>query len=100
MVPVVEEIAAWVWTGGQALTSYVQTVSWVQVLAAVAGACPGGARGVEQMEALTDAVIAAGPAIAVDALHASHHSNTQRWSTRDIVKTTAALTTPWQAWSR
>jgi conjugative relaxase-like TrwC/TraI family protein len=81
----VAEIAGAVWTGEHALTAHTKAVTRAQVLTAVAAACPGGIEGLAELDALTDAVIAAGPVLAVEAVHASHHSNTARWTTRDIV---------------
>lgn len=93
LVPSVEDLAAAVWTGEHALTAHTKAVTRVQVLAAVAGACPGGVADVEQLEALTDAVIEAGPTLPLAQLHASHHSNTARWTTRDIVEAEHVITT-------
>ena len=92
-VPAAEQIAARVWTGETSLTAYTKTVTRVQVLTAVAASCPGGVADVAQLEALTDAVIAAGPTIAVPAAHASHHTNTRQWTTRDIVEAEHTITT-------
>jgi conjugative relaxase-like TrwC/TraI family protein len=81
----VAQIAEAVWTGEHALTAHTKAVTRAQVLTAVAAACPGGIEGLAELDALTDAVIAAGPVLPVEAVHASHHSNTARWTTRDIV---------------
>jgi hypothetical protein len=87
----VAEIAAAVWTGEHALTAHTKAVTRAQVLTAVAAACPGGVEGLAELEALTDAVIAAGPVLPVEPVHASHHSNTGRWTTRDIVDAEATV---------
>jgi conjugative relaxase-like TrwC/TraI family protein len=87
----VAQIAEAVWTGEHALTAHTKAVTRAQVLTAVAAACPGGIEGLAEMDALTDAVLAAGPVLPVEAVHASHHSNTARWTTRDIVDAEATV---------
>jgi hypothetical protein len=81
----VAQIAAWVWDPESGLTANTKAVTRAQVLAAVAGACPDGVAGHQELEELTDLVIAAGPVLPVAEVHASHHQNTQRWTTQDIV---------------
>ena len=81
----VADVAARVWDPETGLTANTKAVTRAQVLAAVAGACPDGVSGHQELEELTDLVIAAGPVLPVAEVHASHHHNTQRWTTLDIV---------------
>lgn len=77
-------VAGEVWDPATGLTAGTKAVTRAQVLAAVAAATPALATPA-QLEAFTDAVIAAGPTVPVREVHASHHSNTARYTTRDIV---------------
>jgi hypothetical protein len=97
-VPSVAELAATLADPDTGLTAHTRRFSRVDALAAVADALPTGAESIEQIEALTDQVLAAPQFVALPAkdasagtaggraqLAAGHMRNADRYTTNDIV---------------
>ncbi|WP_157255097.1 MobF family relaxase [Nonomuraea typhae] len=83
--PSTEEIAAWIWRPEHGLTSHTKIVSRADVLAAVIDALPDGVADLAEAEALTDEVLQHGPAVQLADAGASHLTNAQRFTSRDIL---------------
>ncbi|MEV7602937.1 MobF family relaxase [Kitasatospora sp. NPDC089797] len=87
-------LAAQVFDPETGLTSKHKDFSRAQALAEVARALPPGLYGHLELESLTDQVLAeAGYAVALADLHASHHTNADRYTTVDVLAAEQVITT-------
>ncbi|GAA2418708.1 hypothetical protein GCM10010404_91640 [Nonomuraea africana] len=84
--PSAAEIAAWIWRPEYGLTAHTKVVSRADVLAAVIDACPDGVEDLADAEALTDQVLACGPVVRLADAGAWHLTNSQRYSSSDILQ--------------
>ncbi|GAA2419691.1 hypothetical protein [Nonomuraea africana] len=66
-------------------------VTRADVLAAVIDACPDGIEDLAEAEALTDEVLQYGPAVRLPASGASHLSNSDRYTSEDILQAERTL---------
>lgn len=79
------EIAVQVFHPEFGVTAHRKSGSRAEILAAVADATEAGVADLDELETLTDAVIAAGPVQRLDRDAAAHLSNAARYTTSDIV---------------
>ncbi|MFC5820966.1 MobF family relaxase [Nonomuraea harbinensis] len=89
--PSAEQIAAWIWRAGGGLTAHRKVVTRADVLAAVIDALPDGVAGVAEAEALTDEVLRHAPAVELPESGASHLSNAERFTSRDVLEAENAI---------
>ncbi|GAB3214211.1 hypothetical protein GCM10027294_52690 [Marinactinospora endophytica] len=85
IAPDVESVAAAVWDPETGVTAHAKTVTRAKVLAAVAATCPAGVAGPEELEALTDAVLADPRAVALPPGGQAHMTNSARFTSADIL---------------
>ncbi|TDD05861.1 hypothetical protein E1294_49300 [Nonomuraea diastatica] len=89
--PSAQEIAAWIWRPEHGLTAHRKVVTRADVLAAVIDALPDGVRDLAEAEALTDEVLACGPAVRLPDSGASHLTNSDRYTSNDILHAEQAI---------
>lgn len=82
----VAEIAEQVFHPEFGVTAHRKSASRAEILAAVADTVDGGIADLDELESLTDAVLAAGPVQRLDRDAAAHLSNAARYTTVDIVE--------------
>ncbi|MFD7590879.1 MobF family relaxase [Kitasatospora sp. NPDC059811] len=93
-LPSVTELAAQIFDPESGVTSKHKDFSKAQALAEVARALPPGLYGHLELETLTDQVLTeAGYAVALADLHASHHTNADRYTTVDVLAAEQVITT-------
>jgi len=93
-LPDPQQIAAVVFDPDTGLTAGTKAFDRAQALAEVAAALPPGLLVPGELEALTDAVLRAeGYPVALRDLHASHHSNTDRYTTADVLEAEETIRT-------
>ncbi len=86
-----EDVAAAVWDPEHGVTSGNKVVSRARVMAAVAGACPDGLASTDELEELTDAVVAEAPAVRMPEAGQAHMSNADRYTTHDVLEAEQAV---------
>lgn len=89
--PSAEQLAAWIWRAGGGLTAHRKVVTRADVLAAVIDALPDGVADVAEAEALTDEVLRHAPAVELPESGASHLSNAERFTSRDVLDAENAI---------
>uniref|UniRef100_UPI003EC0A858 AAA family ATPase n=1 Tax=Nonomuraea sp. bgisy094 TaxID=3413781 RepID=UPI003EC0A858 len=89
--PSAAEIAAWIWRDEYGLIAHAKVVTRADVLAAVIDACPDGIEDLAEAEALTDEALQYGPAVRLPASGASHLSNSDRYTSEDILQAERTL---------
>ena len=90
--PDIGALAARVWDPDIGVTSKNKTVARAKVMAAVAEACEHGLASGEELEALTDAVLERGQAVALPASGAAHMTHADRYTSPDIVTAEETIT--------
>jgi hypothetical protein len=84
-MPSPQQVAAQIFAPGAGLTAHRKTMSRADVLAAVIDACPGGIADLAAAEKLTDAVLAADLGAVQLPPGPPQLTNTQRYTTREVV---------------
>ncbi|MFW5421080.1 relaxase domain-containing protein [Nocardiopsis sp. CNT-189] len=87
-----DRVAAAVWDPETGVTAHAKVVSRAKVLAAVAAACPGGVSGPAELEALCDEVLAAPRAVRLPRPGAAHMSNSDRYTSSDVLEAERTVT--------
>lgn len=82
----IEAVARWVFRTDEGLTAHRKSFTRAEALTAVIDAATGGVRDINQAEDLTDRVLAhRGYTVRLDSRLPEHLSNTQRYTTADII---------------